>query len=66
MSKKQYLKALNKEIQNLNGIIDCKIVSHANYKAEARRHRELLRQVRKEERVRLIVSPLKFAMFSRA
>jgi hypothetical protein len=66
MSKKQYLKALNKEIQNLNGIIDCKIVEHADYKREARRHRQLLRQIRREERARMLVSPLKFSFFSRA
>ena len=66
MSKKQYLKALNKEIQNLNGIIDCKIVQHADYKREAQRHRTLLRQIRKEERLRAIVSPFKLSLFSRA
>ncbi len=66
MSKKQYLKALNKEIQNLNGIIDCKIVEHADYKREARRHRQLLRQIRREERARLIISPLRLNFFSRA
>lgn len=66
MSKKQYLKALNKEIQNLNGIIDCKIVQHADYKREAQRHRTLLQQVRKEERMRAVLSPLKFNFFSRA
>ena len=66
MSKKQYLKALNKEIQNLNGIIDCKIVQHTDYKREAQRHRTLLRQIRKEERMRAIISPFKFSLFSRA
>jgi hypothetical protein len=66
MSKKQYLKALNKEIQNLNGIIDCKIVQHADYKREARRHKALLQQVRKEERMRAVLSPLKLNFFSRA
>lgn len=66
MSKKQYLKALNKEIQNLNGIIDCKIVEHADYKREARRHKVLLQQLRKEEKMRVFLSPLKFNLFSRA
>jgi len=66
MSKKQYLKALNKEIQNLNGIIDCKIVQHADYKREARRHRQLLQQIRKEERMKSILSPLRINLFSRA
>lgn len=66
MSKKQYLKALNKEIQNLNGIIDCKIVAHADYKREARRHKALLKQLRKEERMKSILSPLRLNFFSRA
>lgn len=50
MSKQQYLKALNQEIQKLNGIIDHKIMYHHDYKRESRRHKELLRQIRKEER----------------
>jgi len=66
MSKKQYLKALNKEIQNLNGIIDCKIVQHTDYKREARRHKALLQQIRKEERLRSVLSPLKMSFLSRA
>ncbi len=63
MSKKQYLKALNKEIQNLNGIIDCKIVQHADYKREARRHKALLQQIRKEERRRSLFNPLLSSFF---
>ena len=65
MSKKQYLKALNKEIQKLNGIIDCKIVQHADYKREARRHKALLQQIRREEQVRSILSPLKATFLNR-
>ncbi len=52
MSKQQYLKALNNEIQKLNGIIDCKILHSHDYRREARRHKELLRQLRREERNR--------------
>ncbi len=65
MTKKQYLKALNKEIQKLNGIIDCKIVQHADYRREAQRHKMLLRKIRKEERLRSIPSPFRFSFFSR-
>lgn len=49
MSKKQYIKALNEEIQKLNGIIDFKILHDADYKREARRHKELLTRIRREE-----------------
>ncbi len=66
MSKQQYLKALNKEIQKLNGVIDDKIMHHGNYKREAQRHKELLRQIRKEEKKRSVVSPFRFNFFSRA
>ena len=63
MSKKQYLKALNKEIQALNGLIDHKILNQSDYKKEARRHRELLRQIRREERNKSILSPFSFNIF---
>lgn len=43
------MEALNKEIQKLNGVIDWKIMHSANYKKEAKRHRVLLSQIRKEE-----------------
>lgn len=49
MSKQQYLRALNKEIQKLNGLIDNKILHGHDYKREARRHKELLRQLRRAE-----------------
>ena len=66
MSKQQYIKALNKEIEKLNGVIDHKIISHSSYKREAQRHKELLRQIRREQRrQRSILSPFKFDFFSR-
>lgn len=65
MSKQQYIKALNTEIQKLNGIIDHKILYHYDYKREARRHKELLRAIRKEERRRSILNPLSLLFFSR-
>lgn len=49
MSKKQYHKALNDEIEKLNGIIDFKILHGADFKREARRHKRLLSQIRREE-----------------
>lgn len=59
MSKQQYLKALNNEIQKLNTIIDTKIMHESDYKREARRHKQLLRQIRREERNRTV-----FKLFS--
>ena len=64
MSKQEYLKALNAEIQKLNGIIDYKIMYHHNYRREARRHKELLRQIRREESVASFLNI--FKPFSRA
>lgn len=64
MSKQQYLKALNREINKLNGIIDTKIMHNSDYRKEAARHRELLRQIRREQRNRTIFSF--FSPFSRA
>ena len=66
MSKQQYIKALNSEIQKLNGIIDHKILHHYDYKREARRHKELLRAIRKEEKAGSLLSPLSLNFFSRA
>lgn len=66
MSKQQYLRALNKEIQKLNGLIDDRILHGYDYKQEARRHKELLRQLRREERRRTARSVFSFNLFSRA
>jgi hypothetical protein len=52
MSKREYLRALNDEIQKLNAIIDTKIMRDDDYRREARRHKELLRQIRRENRSR--------------
>ncbi len=49
MSQKEYVKALNKEIQKLNEVIDHKILGEINYAREARRHKTLLSKLRKEE-----------------
>ena len=65
MSEKQYLEALNNEIQKLNGIIDFKIMKRVNYKREARRHKELLRKIRQERRMKYTLSPMSFDFLSR-
>ncbi len=49
MSQREYLKALNSEIQKLNEIIDRKILHDADYRREARRHKALLTQLRRDE-----------------
>jgi len=49
MSKRQYIEALNEEIKKLNGVIDWKIMHASDYSREARRHRALLSQLRKED-----------------
>ena len=59
MSKRQYLKALNAEISKLNEVIDRKIIQNFNYKSEAKRHKKLLAQIRKNEVQRSFVQLLR-------
>lgn len=59
MDKQEYLKALNIEIQKLNGIIDRKIMQDSNYRREARRHKNLLAQLRREEAKRSVVRSIR-------
>lgn len=66
MSKRQYLRALNAEIQKLNGIIDLKILHDRDYHREALRHKQLLREIRREETPRSLAffaRPLKTSWF---
>lgn len=49
MSKREYIKALNDEIEKLNDIIDFKILHESDYRREARRHKKLLANIRREE-----------------
>jgi len=49
MSQREYLKALNTELQKLNEIIDWKILHDVQYRREARRHKMLLAQIRRDE-----------------
>ncbi len=65
MSQKEYIKALNKEIQKLNGIIDNKIMQHMDYSKEARRHKLLLQQIRREERRRCMRNFFNLNLFSK-
>lgn len=46
MSREQYLKILEKEIQKLNKRIDIKIIQGEEYSREARDHKLLLRKIR--------------------
>lgn len=48
MSQKQYINALYGQIERLNVIIDRKIMLGRTYKAEARRHRQLLMKLRSQ------------------
>ena len=45
MSQKQYLKMLEKEIQNLNKKIDLKIMRGEKYWREARDHKLILKKI---------------------
>ena len=54
MSQKEYVSALNQEIQKLNEVIDRKILGDISYAREARRHKQLLAKLRKEEARRLM------------
>ena len=49
MSKRQYIRVINEEIEKLNGVIDFKILHGSEYHKEARRHKKLLAQIRKTE-----------------
>lgn len=66
MSQQQYIKALNEEIQKLNGIIDHKILHHHNYKRESVRHKELLRQLRRERRGKMSFNLFQSLFLNRA
>ena len=46
MSQTQYLKMLEREIQNINKKIDLKILQGEKYAKEAREHKLLLKKVR--------------------
>ncbi|MDQ3244891.1 MAG: hypothetical protein M3P22_00890 [bacterium] len=50
MSQNQYLKIVEKEIQNINKKIDMKILSGESYFKEARDHKLLLKKIRYAKR----------------
>lgn len=60
MSHHQYQARLEHEIDQLNWVIDEKITRGVSYRAEARRHRELIRQARKMRRRPMISRMLSF------
>ena len=46
MSRQEYLKLLEKELHNINKVIDEKIISGQDYLREARDHKILVRKLR--------------------
>lgn len=46
MSRNQYIKMLERELNKVNKIIDLKILQGRNYLIESHRHRFLLRKLR--------------------
>ena len=50
MKYKEYAERIEKEIDSINWRIDEKILRGLSYAAEARRHKALIRQVRRERR----------------
>lgn len=60
MTQRQYLRALNSEIQKLNGIIDDRIMHEKGYRREAIRHKRLIREVRRAEMNRSLIRLFNF------
>lgn len=50
MSREQYLKIIEREIQNINKRIDMKILQGVDYTKEAREHKQLLHKIRQHRR----------------
>ncbi len=46
MSKNEYIKSLDRELEKVNRLIDTKILEGKNYFIESRRHKFLLRQIK--------------------
>ena len=47
MTREQYIKTLHRQLALLNQKIDLKIISGQDYKNEARKHKMLLREMKK-------------------
>lgn len=60
MSQQQYQLRIEQEIDSLNWVIDEKIAQGISYRSEARRHRELIRQVRRLRRRPMLSRMLSF------
>lgn len=63
MRKMTFMFSVRKEINKLNSKIDHKIVKGENYDKEARRHRELVLQLRKLESEASLARTLSLASF---
>ncbi|MGI9118095.1 MAG: hypothetical protein ACR2IQ_00925 [Minisyncoccia bacterium] len=49
MSKEQYIKVLERQLEKLNREIDLKVISGQNYTTEARAHAELRKKMRQHK-----------------
>ena len=49
MSKEQYIKVLERQLEKLNREIDLKVISGQNYATEAREHTELRKKIRQHK-----------------
>ena len=58
MKYNQFQKNIEEQIENLNLLIDEKILHGISYRAEARRHRELIRWARRDRKQRSFFSKL--------
>ncbi len=50
MNYKQYQESIENQLNTLNLLIDEKILHGLSYRSEAKRHRELIQQARRERR----------------
>lgn len=68
MSKHQYLKLIERELQKVNKRIDMKIVQGLDYRREALEHKQLLHKIRQHNRRnffgKILNSLNKFPIFS--
>ena len=60
MTHQQYRQRIEHEIDSLNVVIDEKILRGLSYRFEARRHRDLIRQMRKIRRRPVLSRMLSF------
>jgi len=63
MSKNQLTHSIAVELRKLNEVIDMKIVRGQAYRAEARRHKELLSRLNRANRERSFFGAFRMASF---